>query len=142
MPEPDAPYKVGYGRPPKSAQFAKGKSGNPKGRPKGSKNLAAVVLRESRQRVRVNGPGRTRSVTKLEAAVIQLNNKAAQGDLRAQRELFFLVQRSEDAVNSEVAPLSLHEMDQRVIETLRRRMEGVKAEPVSTSESASGEEQK
>jgi hypothetical protein len=81
MPEQDAPYEVGYAKPPKAGQFAKGESGNPKGRPKGSKNFANVVLREARQRVRVNGPGRVRSVTKLEAAVIQLNNKAAQGEL-------------------------------------------------------------
>lgn len=140
MPEDEPSYEVGYGKPPKSGQFAKGRSGNPKGRPKGSKNLATVVLRESRQRVRVNGPGRTRSVTKLEAAVIQLNNKAAQGDIRAQRELFYLVQQSEDAVNSETAPLSPHEMDKRVIETIRRRMQDMNAEPTSASETTTKEE--
>jgi hypothetical protein len=91
----DATYEVGFAKPPKSGQFEKGKSGNPKGRPKGSKNLATVVLRESRQPVRVNGPRGSRSVTKLEAAVMQLGNKAAQGDLRSQRELFSLVRTSE-----------------------------------------------
>jgi len=28
-------YKIGYGKPPKSSQFKRGKSGNPKGRPRG-----------------------------------------------------------------------------------------------------------
>jgi Family of unknown function (DUF5681) len=32
-------YKVGYGKPPKTTRFKKGKSGNPGGRPKGSLNL-------------------------------------------------------------------------------------------------------
>lgn len=30
----EAGYEVGYGKPPKQSQFAKGKSGNPRGRPK------------------------------------------------------------------------------------------------------------
>jgi hypothetical protein len=142
MSNDEPPYEVGYGKPPQSGRFTKGQSGNPKGRPKGSKNFATVVLREARQRVRVNGPRGTRTVTKLEAAMMQVGNQAAQGKLPAARELFSLVQQSEDAVNSEVAPLSPHEMDQRVIETIRRRIKGVKAETVSASESTSGEEQK
>ena len=33
---------VGYGRPPVNRQFKPGQSGNPRGRPKGSKNFATI----------------------------------------------------------------------------------------------------
>jgi Family of unknown function (DUF5681) len=122
MPEEDAAYKIGYGKPPQNGRFTKGVSGNPKGRPKGSKNLSTVVLRESRQRVRVNGPRGSHTVTKLEAALMQLGNKAAQGDLRASREFFSLIQRSEDTADSRGSSDEFSELDQPVIANLRRRI--------------------
>jgi hypothetical protein len=131
MPKNDEPYEVGYCKPPASGRFAKGQSGNPKGRPKGSKNLATIVLRESRQPVRVNGPHGSRSVTKLEATVMQLGNKAAQGDLRAQREFISLIRLSEDATNPGVLPLTSDEVDQQVMQNLVRRMARISAEATS-----------
>jgi hypothetical protein len=127
----DDSYEIGYGKPPRASRFAPGESGNPKGRPKGSKNLATVVLRESRQRVRVNGPQGSRTVTKLEAAVMQIGNKAAQGELRAARELFNLVQRSEVELGSAANGPSFQEADERVLQNLLRRFDGL-----STSETS------
>ena len=140
MPKDERQFEVGYRKPPRSSQFTKGKSGNPKGRPKGSKNLATIVLWESRQPVRVKGPRGTRTVTKLEATVMQLGNKAAQGELRATREFLPLVQRSEETLTAESGTLRIHELDQRVMQSLRQRMENMKREPVAGKQLSGSEE--
>jgi hypothetical protein len=120
--EPSESYEVGYGKPPRQSRFQKGASGNPKGRPKGSKNLATIILKESNQRVRINGPRGSRTVTKIEATVMQLGNKSAQGDLRASRDFIALVQHSEESLVSGAGPVAISELDQQVMESLRKRM--------------------
>ena len=45
--------KVGYKHPPVKSQFRKGQSGNPRGRRKGQRNLAAVLREVLRQTVKV-----------------------------------------------------------------------------------------
>lgn len=44
-PSPDKPerYEVGYGKPPSATRFKPGQSGNPHGRPKGSKNIQPPI---------------------------------------------------------------------------------------------------
>ena len=83
----DGTYDVGYGKPPAGTRFQKGESGNPKGRPRGSKNLATIVRQAANERVTIVVKGKQRSITKLEAAAKQLANKAAQGDLKAMQML-------------------------------------------------------
>ena len=76
-------YEVGFGRPPRHTQFQKGHSGNPKGRPRGSRNASTLLDEALQGRVVVSENGQRRTVTKLEAILTQLVNKAAQGDHRA-----------------------------------------------------------
>lgn len=76
-------YEVGYGRPPKSTQFKKGQSGNPKGRAKGSKNYRTMLFEELRQTVTIVEDGQRKSMTKLEVMLRNLTNKAAKGDPRS-----------------------------------------------------------
>ena len=79
----DSNYEIGYGRPPRHTRFKKGQSGNPKGRPNGSKNAATLLKEALHEEVVVSENGRRRKVTKLEAAMKQLANRAAAGDHRS-----------------------------------------------------------
>src|SRR4051794_8925813 len=79
---PEPAYEVGYGKPPQHSRFRKGQSGNLRGRPKGSKNLATIVGEALDQKVVVNEGGRRRKITKREAVITQLVNRSAQADLK------------------------------------------------------------
>lgn len=79
----DRNYDIGYGKPPRHAQFRKGQSGNPKGRPRGAKNSATLLNEALDEAVVVTENGRRKTITKKQAIVKQIVNKAAGGDHRA-----------------------------------------------------------
>lgn len=83
-------YVVGYGKPPQHSRFQPGQSGNPKGRPKGSLNLAMALNRALREKVTVVEHGRSRQITKLDAAVKGLVNRAVKGDAKAMQQMLAL----------------------------------------------------
>ena len=85
--EKNGAYEVGYGRPPRRTQFQKGHSGNPKGRPRHSKNVATLAREALYAQVEVTENGRRRRVSKLEVGFTQLANRIAKGDLVAIRLL-------------------------------------------------------
>lgn len=87
MSERSSGYPVGYGKPPRHTRFRKGQSGNPKGRPKGLTTLAQIATRIFNERVVIRENGERRSITKLEAALKQLANKAASGHDQSLREV-------------------------------------------------------
>jgi Family of unknown function (DUF5681) len=120
--KPPENYVVGYRKPPMQTRFKKGKSGNPKGRPKGSLNLATVLMKTLREKVVVNENGRKKKITKLEAAIKQLVHKAVQGDPRASPQLMALTLSVEQSTPQETSPKDvLNELDKKVvISTLKR----------------------
>jgi Family of unknown function (DUF5681) len=71
------------GNPPKHTQFRKGISGNPKGRPKGSKNLSTLIMEAARDQVTATIDGKPRKISKIQATTMQLATKAAGGDQAA-----------------------------------------------------------
>lgn len=74
----------GYGKPPQAARFQKGRSGNPRGRPRGSKSEIPYdsVLG---QMVTIREDGRERRVTAAKAFLLQLIQKGLAGDSAAAR---------------------------------------------------------
>jgi hypothetical protein len=74
---------VGYGKPPQHSQFKKGQSGNPKGRPRGKRNMASLVSEVLAQKVTITANGKRKRVSSETALLLRLREKALGGDLRA-----------------------------------------------------------
>ena len=108
-------YDVGYGKPPAATRFKSGKSGNPRGRPRGSSNKAklpalneermkSILLEEAYRTIKVNeGLGQI-SVPMAQAVIRSLAVNAVKGNQRAQRlftELLFTTERENKRLHDE-----------------------------------------
>jgi Family of unknown function (DUF5681) len=90
-------YVVGYRRPPKETRFTAGKSGNPKGRPKGSRSVGALLQGIIRKKIAVTENGKTRRMSAIEVTLRRLVNDAMRRDPRAVKLLLSLVDRYGDS---------------------------------------------
>jgi hypothetical protein len=79
MSEDNENYEVGKGKPPKKHQFKPGQSGNPKGRPKGSKNVHHVLTKILGEKITITDAGKKMVVDKLEGAIRVMVNKSFEG---------------------------------------------------------------
>jgi hypothetical protein len=131
-PENERDYEVGYGKPPRHTRFKKGQSGNPRGRPKESKNLATLLKEALNEPVIVAENGGRRKITMREAIIKQLVKRSATADLRATKILLDLVRdiegrrgegQSEEGHSEEgsAETCAFAEVDKKVIEQLRAR---------------------
>jgi|GEM_PF-6172724 len=97
------PAGVGYGRPPKETQYRKGQSGNPKGKPKGTRSrprppaerLASLMLEEAYRPVTINEDGREITLPMAQAVFRSLAAAASRGEARAQAMFLKLVSATE-----------------------------------------------
>ncbi|MBV9219157.1 MAG: hypothetical protein JO163_23025 [Methylobacteriaceae bacterium] len=99
-------YEVGYAKPPQATRFRPGQSGNPHGRPRGSKNklpalnderLKTIVLQEAYRTIAVTDRGRTVSISMAQAIIRSMALAAAKGHQRSQRLFTQLLSTTEAA---------------------------------------------
>lgn len=113
---------VGYGRPPRQSQFRPGQSGNPRGRPKGVKNLSTDVSEELAERILVSEGGKPSKVTKQRALLKTLLAKALKGDVRAAVQIISLTPMAEQARQAVQAAHSMSPADQEILEAFARKL--------------------
>jgi hypothetical protein len=81
MPKDD--YTIGRGKPPTDKQFKPGQSGNPAGRPKGSKNFRTDFMEELQLKIEITEGGKKQEVTKQRAIIKRMINGAMSGEVKA-----------------------------------------------------------
>lgn len=126
-------YEVGYGKPPRHTRFQPGQSGNPRGRPKGTKNLKTDLMEELREKIVIREGDRPRKVSKQRAMMKSVVNRAIKGDPRstgiALSAMMRLLDTGEGAPDVEEV---LHEEELEILRTFEdrlRRVDGI-ADPV------------
>ena len=92
MAERERDYAIGYGKPPVHSRFRKGRSGNPGGRPRG-KSLATLLHAALAETAIIEVKGRRRRVSKGQAMVALLIDRAAEDDPRWMKLLLDLLQK-------------------------------------------------
>jgi hypothetical protein len=103
--------EIGYGKPPRYTQFKKGRSGNPKGRPKGTgrrPNETAeteqhpatehddTVRRLNNRKIVVKVGGKPTKVPVFEAVAMKQQANALEGSVTAQREIMRAKERLDE----------------------------------------------
>lgn len=87
----DRAYKVGYGKPPKHSRFKKGQSGNPKGRPKGAKNISTILHEQLFRPMTIKENGRPKQIPLIGVIFRLIGKSALEGDSRSQDRVIRLL---------------------------------------------------
>jgi hypothetical protein len=111
---------VGYGSPPRHSRWKTGQSGNPKGRPKGSRNFKTDVQLTLQAPVQITRSGKAQKVSTQSAVLLRLRENALKGDGRAIDKVIELARshNSEEFTGS----TSLTVEDENILQIYRERV--------------------
>jgi hypothetical protein len=108
---------VGYKQPPTHLQFQPGQSGNPNGRPKGTRNFKSDLRDELSETISFREGNREVSISKQRALIKRLVASAIDGDARSIATLMSFCARAfgEDNDDQQQAP-----EDREIVQVFKR----------------------
>ena len=133
-------HEIGYAKPPVATRFKPGKSGNPRGRPKGSKTqlphlneerLKDIVQMEAYREIKVNDGARQITIPMAQAIIRSLAVGAAKGLQRSQRlftELLMMTEKENRAQYEAGMDMAIEYRNGWGQELERRQALGIEAE--------------
>jgi hypothetical protein len=117
-------YSVGYGKPPNHTKFKRGQSGNPTGRPKGSRSFKTLLNRELNSTIAVQQNGTSKKIRRKEALVKGLVNDALKGHDRPRDKVFDYIDRDEALETQAPSRTEIAERDAQILERYFKRKNG------------------
>jgi hypothetical protein len=114
---------VGNKRPPKEYQFKPGVSGNPRGRPKGSRSLSTLVDEALSKTINVRIGGRSVRMSHREVMVKRYVEQAMKGDHKAFTVLLKLDPKARVEAVEDEAPAALSDDEQALFLSFLKNQE-------------------
>ena len=111
---------VGYGKPPKANQFKPGKSGNPKGRPRGAKSRDAMLRELLSSKITMRRDGKVRKITVMEGIFHKMVEDSLKGNIKSAT---FLLNQLASIASNEGSESEISTDDKAVLDAYLRNFQ-------------------